>query len=41
MELTEDKVVYVTPAIEIVDFKTEGLICTSDGEATGEDFIWE
>ena len=40
MELT-DKELYTAPAMIVVAVRTNGIMCLSDQEATGEGFTWD
>ena len=40
MEL-EDKETYVAPTVQVVAVQSEGIVCASNGNGSGEGFTWE
>lgn len=38
---TKDKEVYVAPTVLVVEVRSEGIVCASNGEGSGENFSWD
>ena len=37
----KEKDLYEAPVIQVLELKQEGVICTSSGDGTGENFTWD
>lgn len=37
----EVKETYVTPTVLVVEVRSEGIVCASNGDGTGEGFTWD
>ena len=40
MEIKKNKELYEAPSTQIFEVKTEGVICTSNGDAGVQDYDW-